>query len=354
VINDLHLGVTRVAGTTPASAAALRNNLQESFYRLVNQHLDKDIIILGDLFDSFTVDAGEIWSTFSTLSSWLDSSAGMGTRLILVAGNHDWAPRGAQVSSFHLLAAILETLCPSRVRIVDTDHGLSTVAERIYVIPHVPNQDLFDIELNKALELPDGYLLLHANCANFFAEKSDHSLNVNEDMLAKLAKKHRVLFAHEHLHRELAWSKTVTVLGNQFPSSVSDCLAHGEGQKDGKKYAHVIESDLGLTRIETWSEAGSYAEIPWTELGEDDGDEFVRVVGQATAAQAADVINAISKYRQRSAAYVVSNAVEIEGIAGVDELATASLESVRAFDVLGALLEVLDPEEAKVIREVMA
>ena len=56
ILNDCHIGVKRSAGTTPASALALRRYLLDSFRSLLPD--DKDVLVLGDLFDDLDGVAG--------------------------------------------------------------------------------------------------------------------------------------------------------------------------------------------------------------------------------------------------------------------------------------------------------
>lgn len=349
ILNDIHLGVSRVSGTTPGSAEQLRGYLQSQFAFTLNEHLDDDLLILGDLFDGFWIDPSELIEAYSTLCDWLFDS---GRNLTLVAGNHDHSPKGGKVSSFEFLCKMLTGRFPQQVLVVDAKTGLRTVLPRVHVIPHMPNQDLFEIELGKALELDEGWLLLHCNYTNHFAEKSDHSLNITDEWAEKLTARHRLMIAHEHQARHINLGKMVEVLGNQWPSSVSDCLAHGDGQADGRKYLTILKDDLGFQCIETWDAAVCYAEVDWRELDEGEHD-FIRVTGSATSAEAEDVIDAIAKYRQGSDAFVITNAVKIEGMADVEGMAGFSLETVKSFDVMAALLAQLEPEEAAVIQEVM-
>lgn len=54
ILNDLHISVNRVSGTTPQSREDLRNYVFAEFDRLLDTtDNDNDLVILGDLFDSF-------------------------------------------------------------------------------------------------------------------------------------------------------------------------------------------------------------------------------------------------------------------------------------------------------------
>lgn len=347
ILNDLHLGVQRVAGTTPASQENLRYTLQLRLRAALDRFFDHDLIILGDLFDGFNVDASEVLACYFTLSEWLTETH---NTLTLVAGNHDIGKRDDRLSSFGMLAQLLEDRFPTLVRVVDER---SASFDGIHIIPHCMNQDLFELELAKALDAEPGYLLLHANVDNGFAECKDHSLNVSAEWLKKLSDRHTLLFAHEHQARTLNYGKhDVIVLGNQWPSSIADCLSHGPAQKDGRKYAHSI-SDSGVLQYETWCRDGNFVQMPWDQLDDQTAANFIRIVGSAKADQASDVISAIAKYRAKSSAFVISNAVQIEGVEGLDEMSQLTFENVKTFDVLSALLAELTPEEGEAVKELL-
>ena len=74
-------------------------------------------------------------------------------------------------------------------------------------------------------------------------------------------------------------------------------------------------------------------------------------MGDAVNAQAADVMDAIHKFRQKSAAFVITNAVKIEGIADIESL-PETFEAATKFDVMQFVYEQLDEEETKVIKKI--
>ena len=65
------------------------------------------------------------------------------------------------------------------------------------------------------------------------------------------------------------------------------------------------------------------------------------------------MINTIAKFRQASNAFVITNAVKIEGMAEIESMAGFSLVTVKSFDVMSALLAQLEPDEVAVIKEIM-
>ena len=225
----------------------------------------------------------------------------------------------------------------------------------LYAISHCPNQGLFDLELSRVPE-DVKTILLHANFDNLYAGQSDYSLNLSREQAKVLVKRGvTVVMGHEHQGRTLMNDKVI-IVGNPYPSSVSDCLTHGEGQKDGRKYALVIDGD-DMELVPTWSfkdDVGGFREVDWRDLAKaPDGPLFIRVGGEATAAEAPSVIKAISKFRQTSKAFVITNGVKVEGVAGADELA-ASVEDIRSVDVLEMLIETLDAEQAACVRKLLA
>jgi len=332
ILNDVHIGAQRSAGTTPTTAWQLRQYLLEEFEKLVN--CAGSLVILGDLFDTGHVPMADLLRTWEILRRHCSS----GAPLYLVQGNHDLEKTLTTLSSFQFLCKLLQAEFPT-VTIVDSPqptHNGST-----YIVPHLANQELFDLAL-QAVPKCD-YLLLHCNYNNGFATESDHSLNLSLEQAAALPVKH-IIFAHEHQART-ALNGKVFVCGNQIPSSVADCLGNAA------KYLTEI-GPKGLTRVETWNRKGNYSEQDWQSLS-DDGSKFIRVVGEASADEAAAVVSAISKFRSKSKALVITNAVQVEGTADGEQI-QVSLEQVKSFDVLGALLECLDEREQGVVRKLLA
>lgn len=339
IINDTHLGVQRVAGTTPRSAANLTMWQQAQFVGLLNS-IRNDLCINGDLFDQYQVPNTDLLFAFSALSSWLDEGYG---RLYLVPGNHDLSKDSSRLSSFELLCSLLKAAHGEDVQACMAPGGL---IDGVWAIPHLPNQDLFDQAL-AAVPKEAKFVLLHANYDNHFAEQADHSLNVSEQQAMRLAEQGtKLIFAHEHQHRK-ALDGNVIVIGNQIPTSVADCLG------PDRKWLAVI--DNGELRLEEVMQIDQVFDmVDWRDLSHPlPGDTaFIRVTGEASANEAADVVSTIAKYRAKSDAFVITNAVKIEGVEAMDKL-PETLESAKAFDVLGAILESLEPEEQKVVKKLL-
>lgn len=327
IINDLHVSAFRSAGATPASAAALRRYALDYFENMLNQ-ADEHLVIQGDLYDTYSIPMSDLLRSYQILEAWLTK----GHKLTLIPGNHDLSKDTSKLGSFQFLAGLLEG--HQQVQYIQ---GAGWVADNVYAISHVTNQDEMDMLLERVPECR--YLLLHTNYNNFHAQGSDHSLDVSEQQ-AKDSKAGTLVFAHEHNHR-IELQGRVFVLGNQFPSSVADCLSPQD------KYMHRLTAD-GVERIRTWSREGSYQELDWKNP-EPSEAQFIRFTGTATSEEAAAVVDTIARYRKTSTAFVVSNAVHIGENSAMDEFTVTSLEQARSFDVMGALKKFLTDEEYTIL-----
>lgn len=337
ILNDIHIGVQRKGGTTPASQEALRTYLFSEVQATLKAATDSHVLVLGDLFDDFEVSPRDWIETYEVFSAWL--LATNWHHLTLAAGNHDHSAKGDRVSSFQMLCRVLRDRFDDQVTLVMVD-AWAEVDPGVYALAHCVNQDIFDLQLTEVAKQSPKALLLHANYDNKFAAVSDHSLNVSEEQARALADAGTTLvFAHEHQAKS-ALGGAVKILGNQWSTSVSDCLGNDA------KFAHILK-DGQLTKVQTWAAGGvnGYAQIDWRDLAGHTGEQsFLRVSGEAKSSEAAEVINAIAKFRQRSKAFVISNAVAIDGIVSAEEL-PATFEAAKAFDVVSFVHRHLDDRE---------
>lgn len=351
ILNDVHLGVKRMGGTTPLTQQAVQQYIQAQFHAYLMSHLDEDLIINGDLFDGFSVDVNWVVACYMSLTHWLGESSSK-TKLYLVAGNHDVGKRNDRMSSFDVLASLLRAHFTEDRVVVIKDNAYSE--PNLHIIPHMLNQDIFNMALEEALTWEPGWLLLHANVDNGFSEESDHSLNVSREQLLALSEKHRLVFAHEHQARVVPMPGSrneIHVLGNQWPTSISDCLSSDTVQVDGCKYAHTIDANDIKSEL-TWSPKDSFVEMEWTDL-QDVPAQFLRITGQASATQAAEVISSIAKYRQSSQAWVITNSVKIENVASGEDMSTMVLEKLQAVNILQELFEHLEPAEVDAVKNLL-
>lgn len=348
VISDLHLGVQRSGGTTPASALALRQYTLDQYRSLLD--LGTRVVVNGDFFDTYQVPMTDLLNAYIITSEWLTTK---GEALYLIPGNHDLSKNSANMSSFEVMARLLSAQFPDKVRYLP---GANWVDEEqgIWAISHVPNQDLFELALS---QVPPGTrtLLLHCNFDNVFAGQSDHSLNLDREQAKVLTRRGITLvLGHEHQHRTMMNDKVILV-GNQFPTSVSDCLTHGDGQKDGKKYCLEIAGD-DMELIPTWSftdKRGGFKDLDWQDLAAGPGNaDFVRITGKATSAEAPSVIKAVSKFRQAHPCFVITNSVKVDGVGGTEDLAD-SIEDIRTVNVIQMLLDTLDAEQQACVRKLL-
>ncbi len=331
VLNDWHIGCVRSAGTTPATAYQLRLDLLQQFEEILYK-IDTDLMILGDLFDGPDISKFDLLRTYQILDDWLGRT---GKSLWLVNGNHDLSKRSDNFSSFQLLAALLSAEGAYAGTVTHITEG--TMTPHGYVIPHVGNQDIMDVELSK---VPDcDHLFVHCNWDNGFAVDSDHSLNLSKEQAKALPVKH-IFFAHVH-QATTALAGKVVVIGNQAPSSVSDCL------NNEIKSMLLIHGPGEFQDVGTWQAQGDFREVDWKEISGLGGtlpERFIRVTGQATAAEADRLVTTLARFRKESAALVITNAVKIEG---VDDAAVLSLshEEITSFNVREALAEFMGPED---------
>lgn len=331
IISDLHLGVQRSAGTTPVSAYLLRLSLLKQAADLIDTCRDSDLMILGDLFDSTSVPMSDWLASFQMLQ---DRCSGSPRHTYLVGGNHDYPKTNTTLSSFQLLCAVLTDLNPDKVTAIHTPqmtpHG--------FVIPSLANQDLMDQALESVPTCEVAYL--HVNYDNKFAAQSDQSLNLSPEQ-AELCLAKNIVIAHEHQTRKIG---KVWIPGNQIVSSISDCLG-----SDAKRWTIVENGQPRFEKLYDIQEV--YEQMPWDCLVDSD-KPFIRVSGQASSAQASEVVSAISVYRRQSSALVITNAVKVLAEDG-SQVFERSLESVKAFDVMSALKEFLKPEEFAVVEKVL-
>lgn len=345
VINDVHIGVIR-GGTTPATALALRQATLDRFGDLLGWCNGSDILINGDLFDQGNIPYTDMWRTVELVSDYIRKWGDV--MVFCPAGNHDLTKNTTLMSSFQIFCAFMSRMHPANF--VSIFEPYSSKQHDMHIIPHLPNQALFDEALKKVPKCK--HLFLHCNYDNKFAEEKDHSLNLSPEQAEKLPVD-AIIIGHEHQRSSHMAGKVIAV-GNMIPTSVADCLGN-----DAKYMLKVLSDKLEF--IPTWKADNDFAQPDWKELskllvneidGSYFGPRFIRVVGEATAAEASQVVAAISKFRSKSQAFVVTNAVAIDGVRG-DEDIHLSLESVKSFDVFKEIMALLTPAEAALINSLV-
>lgn len=349
ILNDIHNGFERSGGTTLASREAMRSWLYDMQRELLDSTTEHDLLIVGDLFDAFEVDTRDFLATLFLLSDWMNEHGS----LYLLAGNHDWSPKGEKISSFEAMVAILKQMHGTKLTVATIDTYIG-VDESAVALAHCSNQTVFNEKLEELLGLmkQGQYLFLHANYDNKFAAQSDHSLNVSEEMAKRFVEAGiKLVFAHEHQARK-ALDSNVIIMGNQWPTSVADCLGNEA------KFAHVYREGAGIGRLETptWSRDSDvgFVEVDWRLLDEPlpRPGMFIRVTGIANADEASAAMNAVAKLRSVSEAFVITNAIKVEGVADAQDLPEA-FEATKRFDVLDYIRKHLEPNEMAVVEELL-
>lgn len=315
ILNDLHLGVKRQGGTTKASREALSVWMLQRFANLLAIPHDH-LLIAGDLFDKRNVDEEVMDQVIELLQPRPCS---------IMLGNHDLDGNMGGMSSAEFVGR--------RVR-AEVIKEPCELFEGVYVIPHLFNQGAFD----KAIEeVPDYRIVVtHCNVDNYFAN-GDHSLNLSLPQIMEFEKKDcEVLAAHEHHQRQY---HNVVVIGNQFPSSVADCLSW-------PKRAAVIDGGK-ISFVETW-DGRDYIDLDWRDIKQTE-HKFIRVSGECQAAEYPAVISKIKELRRASDAFVISSAVKPQ----VKEKELLTKEEVTNFNILQLLLETVDEAYKEEIRSCM-
>ena len=249
IINDLHLGVKRTGGTTPASAAMLNEWAFEQYRKLLQQavkHGAERIIVNGDLTDRYDIDLVDALKLFEITGTFMSDH--INVQVIWALGNHDLSKDSSKLGTVQFIGSLLSGI-HSRFFLVSRSEYWSQ--PDTLIIPHLVNQDEFDTAVEAATKSGPRYLLLHCNYDNPFAGAADHSLNLSREQARRLKKAGvTTILGHEHQGRK-DLGDTLVVVGNQFPTSVADCLSHGDAQKDGKKYMLMIDDEGRVEHIET-------------------------------------------------------------------------------------------------------
>lgn len=346
IINDLHIDVRRRGGTTPASARALWNYTISQFKKLLKKcEKSSTLIILGDLFDKAKVSEAALYQTLAALREYLQKS---GADLIIVRGNHD--NRSDVDNSICSLESLYMLLLDFKdagaftgeVHLVfnePADFYLPVAGgdvTHLHIIPHLFNQSAFDEALGAVPE-ETGYLLLHANFDSPFAT-GDHSLNISKAAAKQITERGiKILVAHEHQAR--APMKGVTVLGNQFPTSIADCLGNKE-----KRLWHISDRLEGEI---SWQSNLNFIDVGVNGLMDTVPTPFMRVSGECQRHEFAAAVRAVSEYRKKmkSGVFIVSNNIKI-----AETRKAVSKEDIEGLDIISMLLEELTESQKRKVQ----
>lgn len=309
IINDLHIGVKRRAGATPQSRKDLDKWMMLQFAKLLTIPHDR-LIILGDLCDSRTIPEHLMKDVIALL---------YGKEPYIVLGNHCLGGVGDHtMSSTEFISEMVG--CPAINKPMNLTGNL-------YIVPHMFNQEAHEKAIS---ECPDTAILLtHCNIDSPFSQ-GDHSLNLSKEEIQDLGDRGvDVVAAHEHARRD--YKGVVHIIGNQFPSSISDCL-------HGNSFACIIE-DEEISFIPTWTPEGDYLECDYTEI-HNTPHKFIRINGTCSIVEYPAIVREIAQLRKTSDAFIISNNVKVK----ISETETITAEEVTNFNILELLLERIGEE----------
>lgn len=341
IINDLHAGVRRQAGTTMNSRQELNSFINMKIRQLLESCSDADVVVvLGDIFDKPKVSELVLFDVYILFLNFLKSSS---ADLVLVRGNHD--NRSERVDDMCSLELLYSLLINSLMEAGDDTTRLKLIynePEEVYddssscmVIPHVYDQQTFDEILSKINTTYYDYLLLHCNF-DFHYAVGDHSLNLSREQAKEIISGGtQIIIAHEHQFREPVLG--LTVIGNQFPTSIADC-------KDRiKKVYMTLNDQYTYSFTETWSPKGSYLNCKYPDIEE---AEFVRIHGSCNSSEFGNIVRDISEFRKNSDALIVSNAVKVSV-----RKTSISKEDVTNINIIDMLMSALPEKFRERVKE---
>ena len=336
IINDLHANPSRVGGTTQESRNALQWYVIEEIGKVLSKcHLSDTLVLMGDIFNGKHAELWVIYQVSQKLRAYAEHNPD--TDIYLVRGNHD-----SKSTSKEDMCALefLFLLCEDIVSLVFTDPLTIYDEDKSFlIIPHMFDQAEFDLAIKKEIDSANrhGFVLVHCNIDNTFAVGADHSLNLDKNQIKDLQKRGvHVIAAHEHQQRKPF--PNVTVIGNQFPTSVADCL--GNKTKSFIQILHGV-----ISRVETWEAKGNFADA-WIDDVLDLNGAFIRFKGEMEPGEYSKAIQEIAEFRKKTSAFVVANAIKV--IRKETEIAEAEVTKVN---VINMMLEVLsDQHKEKVMQ----
>ena len=327
--SDYHLGVNRVAHTTPQSRLMLRQTIyQQAISVLEGENVTN--IHLGDLFDKF-----------NNNEEVIRQGAEVARKCAFVmAGNHDMSNRETAKGSFELLHSLGGFNTVTGTLVTYPMENTTVVFE-----PHCLTQEEFVVKLGRWVNDTENklreskrtkFLLLHCNYDSKFPQK-DSTLVLERDMAEKLLEVFDyILIGHEHNSRT-DFDGRVVCVGNIFPTSFGDISDKYVWEWDGAK----------LRKVKVWSPTQHYREIYWEMLLANgvsydesiwvDGLEeiqFIRITGTAPATKMPEISKAINKLWE-----LVPSALMIGNFVQAEELLIEAINPTegKAIDVVGQI-----------------
>ena len=327
--SDYHLGVNRVAHTTPQSRLMLRQTIyQQAISVLEGENVTN--IHLGDLFDKF-----------NNNEEVIRQGAEVARKCAFVmAGNHDMSNRETAKGSFELLHSLGGFNTVTGTLVTYPMENTTVVFE-----PHCLTQEEFVVKLGRWVNDTENklreskrtkFLLLHCNYDSKFPQK-DSTLVLERDMAEKLLEVFEyVLIGHEHNSRT-DFDGRVVCVGNIFPTSFGDISDKYVWEWDGKE----------LKKVLVWDTNTAYREFGWEQVlsiieeaaqkGIFEvccGVQFIKITGTAPATKMPEISKAINElWGLCPSALMIGNFVQAE------ELLIEAINPTegKAIDVVGQI-----------------
>ena len=325
--SDSHLGVNRVAHTTPQSRLMLR---EVAYQQAMSVLEGKDVVNLhlGDLFDKFSNNEETIRQGAEVCRKCA----------FVMSGNHDMSNRETAKGSFELLHSLggFNTVTGTLVTPL-TDNATIMFEPHCLLQEELTNRLKWIIERG-GLNISGGtrFLLLHCNYDSKFPQK-DSTLVLERDMAEKLLEVFDyILIGHEHNSRT-DFDGRVVCVGNVFPTSFSDISDKYVWEWDG----------LELRKVLVWNEQLRYKQIEWEVLlsnlsgfideraiYELSDVQFIKITGTAPATKMPEISKAINKLWE-----LVPSALMIGNFVQAEELLIEAINPVegKAIDVVGQI-----------------
>ncbi len=365
---DPHLGLTRVAHTTSASRALLRQHLYDTAMGVVNeaQELDASLFCLGDLFDLFSNKEPTIRQG-ATVAEACD---------LVLGGNHDQQNNTESYGSLELLKSLIDfegshtniVLSPDRAQPYSSQHNDPDAFTTYYTVPHCMSQELFTQSLAQASAAAFAdpnrkslcqILLLHCNVG----DPHEHDLRdaqtalwLTDEMQVKMLEAFDyILIGHEHVPQSLHDGRLL-VLGNIYPIGFGEIADRFYYVYDSA--TRVIEA-VKLADMEKEFREFTADEIMQLEGKIECAQSLIQITGTIKPADYPDFARSLSAFwKSNPALFAVNAHVESTAIAR-PEVEQASFvprtlpdlvgESVRATPFAEAYAEIVEDTDENVL-----
>lgn len=274
IFTDPHLGTSRAAHTTAASAKALQTALYDQAMAICD-HAENPLLCNGDLFDKANNAEVILLQGYDVASRCWRT----------LAGNHDQTNRADTVTSLDALKEMGVAICSAPT----LSEPYFESFDSIYMVPHHASNELFvkacELAAAHTAESRDGlasYLFVHANY-DFPMVLQDNTLNLTSEFASELLGSFDFIFVgHEH-NPKADLDGRVVIMGNTHPTSFSDI---------SDKFIYNLDLDTAeLSKQLVWSKADKYREL---KLGQPipklEGVQFVDIIGSESV-ETAGVVN---------------------------------------------------------------